>query len=201
MTNKKNKFFTFCFSLIPGAGEMYLGFYKMGISLMVLFSALCFIVSYLDINSTILFLPVIWFYSFFHVHNLNALPDEEFYALEDNWILPLGEDNYGLKEWAGKHRKLIAGILILFGISILWSNLTGFMYDFVNIMPFSNYIGNFVYRTSHAVPQAVIAFLILVLGVNLIRNKKEHLDSNQDTPASSPPFIEMGKEEESEDDR
>lgn len=201
MTSKKNKFLTFCFSLIPGAGEMYLGFYKMGISLMVLFSALCFIVSYLDINSTILFLPVIWFYSFFHVHNLNALPDEEFYALEDNWILPLGEDNYGLKEWVGRHRKLIAGILILFGISILWSNLTGFMYDFVNLMPFSHHIGSFIYRTGHAVPQAVIAFLIIVLGVNLIKNKKEHLDSNQDTPASSPPFLEMGQEEESEDDR
>ena len=37
MTNKKNKLITFFVSLIPGAGEMYLGFYKMGGSIMVLF--------------------------------------------------------------------------------------------------------------------------------------------------------------------
>ena len=37
MTNKKNKLITFFVSLLPGAGEMYLGFYKMGGSIMVLF--------------------------------------------------------------------------------------------------------------------------------------------------------------------
>lgn len=201
MTNKKNKFFTFCFSLIPGAGEMYLGFYKMGISLMALFSALWFIVGYLNVSSTMLFLPVIWFYSFFHVHNLNALPDEEFYALEDDWFLPMGEDNYGFKEWVEKHRKLIAGVLILFGISILWSNITGFLYDFVELLPFSNSISSFVYRSGRAIPQAVIALLIIVVGIKLIRNKKEHLDSTQDSQNSSPSFIEMKKEEESEEIR
>ena len=36
-TKKKNKFFTFCFSLFPGAGEMYMGFMKAGVSLMLLF--------------------------------------------------------------------------------------------------------------------------------------------------------------------
>ena len=30
MTRKKGKFLTFCCSLIPGAGEMYLGFLKTG---------------------------------------------------------------------------------------------------------------------------------------------------------------------------
>ena len=34
---KKNKFFTFMFSFIPGAAEMYMGFMKQGISLMTLF--------------------------------------------------------------------------------------------------------------------------------------------------------------------
>ena len=37
MINKKNRLFTFFFSLIPGAGEMYLGFYKSGASIMLLF--------------------------------------------------------------------------------------------------------------------------------------------------------------------
>ena len=34
---KKNKFFTFIFSLLPGAAEMYMGFMKNGLSMMVMF--------------------------------------------------------------------------------------------------------------------------------------------------------------------
>ena len=34
MTKKKNGFLAFCFSLIPGAGEMYMGFMKQGASIM-----------------------------------------------------------------------------------------------------------------------------------------------------------------------
>lgn len=40
MNNQKNRFWTFCFSLVPGAGEMYLGLYRQGISLMLCFFAL-----------------------------------------------------------------------------------------------------------------------------------------------------------------
>ena len=40
MTKKKGKLLTFCWSLIPGAGEMYLGFFKQGISLMAAFAVL-----------------------------------------------------------------------------------------------------------------------------------------------------------------
>ena len=36
-TKKKSRFLTFCFSLLPGAGEMYMGFMRMGLSLMLLF--------------------------------------------------------------------------------------------------------------------------------------------------------------------
>ena len=41
MTKKKNRLFTFCCSLLPGAGEMYLGFFKHGVSTMALFFLLC----------------------------------------------------------------------------------------------------------------------------------------------------------------
>ena len=43
MTKKKNRCWTFCFSFIPGAGEMYMGFMKMGISLMSLFVLVLFL--------------------------------------------------------------------------------------------------------------------------------------------------------------
>ena len=55
--NKKNGFWTFCFSLLPGAGEMYLGFMKMGISLMAIFFALCGLSGILNIG--VIMLPAV----------------------------------------------------------------------------------------------------------------------------------------------
>ena len=37
MKKQKHGFWVFIFSLIPGAGEMYMGFKKQGISIMLLF--------------------------------------------------------------------------------------------------------------------------------------------------------------------
>ena len=81
MTRKKNKLLTFLWSLIPGAGEMYLGFFKMGTSLMALFLLLLSFSGFLNFYVLSLLAPVVWFYSFFHTNNLNSLPDEELYAL------------------------------------------------------------------------------------------------------------------------
>ena len=86
---KKSGFLTFCFSFLPGAGEMYLGFMKMGASLMGMFFALIGVAYAL--NLPVLFFGIIveWFYSFFHVHNLAGLTDEEFLSIEDGsaWML------------------------------------------------------------------------------------------------------------------
>ena len=89
MQKQKKGFLLFISSLIPGAGEMYMGFFKQGISIMTLFWAIIAIAGGLNISSLVIFLPVLWFYSFFHVHNLKELPEEEFYAIEDNYILHL----------------------------------------------------------------------------------------------------------------
>ena len=83
MQKQKRGFLLFISSLIPGAGEMYMGFFKQGISIMTLFWAIIAIAGGLNISSLVIFLPVLWFYSFFHVHNLKELPEEEFYAIED----------------------------------------------------------------------------------------------------------------------
>ena len=37
MNNQKNRFWTFVLSLVPGAGEMYFGLYRQGVSLMLCF--------------------------------------------------------------------------------------------------------------------------------------------------------------------
>ena len=65
MTRKKNKLLTFLWSLIPGAGEMYLGFFKMGTSLMALFLLLLSFSGFLNFYVLSLLSPVVWFYMLF----------------------------------------------------------------------------------------------------------------------------------------
>ena len=61
MQKQKRGFLLFISSLIPGAGEMYMGFFKQGISIMTLFWAIIAIAGGLNISSLVIFLPVLWF--------------------------------------------------------------------------------------------------------------------------------------------
>ena len=83
MKKQKHGFWVFIFSLIPGAGEMYMGFKKQGLSIMLLFWGSIALASITGLGWLAMFLPVIWFYSFFNVHNLKSLSEEEFYSVED----------------------------------------------------------------------------------------------------------------------
>lgn len=189
MTNKKNKFFTFCCSMIPGAGEMYLGFYKQGISLMTSFFALCVIGGTLNLPSMIFLTPVIWFYSFFHVHNLNGLPDDEFYASEDDWLFHPGTDGKNLDYWFLKYRKLLAGLMIFFGFSLLWEIISDFVFRIFNVYHFSEEAWMILRSITNAVPQGVIAIVIILFGIHLIRQKKQLLDKEPDSIIPAPPYL------------
>ena len=68
MKKQKHGFWVFIFSLIPGAGEMYMGFKKQGLSIMLLFWGSIALASITGLGWLAMFLPVIWFYSFFNVH-------------------------------------------------------------------------------------------------------------------------------------
>ena len=91
MKKQKHGFWVFIFSLIPGAGEMYMGFKKQGLSIMLLFWGSIALASITGLGWLAMFLPVIWFYSFFNVHNLKSLSEEEFYSVEDNYILHMDQ--------------------------------------------------------------------------------------------------------------
>lgn len=174
MIKKKNGFLTFIFSLIPGAGEMYLGFMKEGISIMGTTTVLFAIAMSWGIELAIMCLPLIWFYSFFNVHNKASLSDEEFYTLEDDYLFHMDRiiPNGNL---TGRQMKVFGWILILFGIMIIWhpaiqSILAALR---VYISPdFAAIVGNFLYK----LPQYVVAAVLIICGIKLIRYKKKELE-------------------------
>ena len=53
-------------------------------------------------------LPVLWFYSFFHTHNLNSMSDEEFYTLEDDYLFHIHPQksemlSFGVNPYGDQH--------------------------------------------------------------------------------------------------
>ena len=86
MARQKNKILMFLFSLIPGAGQMYMGFMKQGLSLMTIFATLCAVGIWLDIKPLLFFAPIILLYSFFDATNKNSMDAEAFKTLEDHYL-------------------------------------------------------------------------------------------------------------------
>jgi hypothetical protein len=180
MIRKKNNFFTFIFSLLPGAGQMYLGFMKRGLSLMACFFFVILIGAWLNIGPFLLLLPLVWFYSFFDTHNLRSMPDDEFYAMEDNYLFlsDLPKDKIILLQ--GKYRNIVAIALIILGFSILWNNI----YEiFQRLLPI------YLIRVGYYLPQFVVGVAIILLGAYLIRGKKIELTREEPKKKESDPLF------------
>ena len=120
MTHKNNSLWRFLFSLIPGAGEMYMGFFKAGTSLMSLFFFFIFAAASIGFGELLIIDVIVWFYSFFHVHNLAAMPDEEFYVVEDNYLFSLENVLEKGRDFSNGGHKAFAGILIVVGSFMTW---------------------------------------------------------------------------------
>lgn len=180
MTRKKNVFFTFCFSLIPGAGEMYMGFFKQGISLMVLFFLIMTLSGYLNLGVFMFFQPVLWFYSFFHVHNLKSLPDDEFYALEDDFLFHADRIFDQEAPYWNKYKKLLSVLLIFFGANLLWDLVMDLIRAFLPMLGIHNF--SLLYSIQRAVPQIIIAIGLIAAGYYMIKSKKDELMDSKEEP-------------------
>ena len=175
MTRKRRGFWLFMFSLIPGAGEMYLGFFKQGISVMTIFFALIAGSAWLNIGALLFVMPVLWFYSFFHVHNLASLSDEEFFSIQDDYLFLSGSSEIRDMFSGAKGRKITAVVLIIVGISALWDIFCSFIYQ---ILEWCGIQIDSLYSVLNRVPQFAFAVLIIWFGVYLIKGKKEKLDTD-----------------------
>lgn len=172
MIKKKNKFLTFIFSLLPGAGEMYMGFMKMGVSLMSCFFLTVMIANLGMFDFVLCVTVIIWFYSFFHVHNLAGLPDEAFFEVKDVYLLPFAGKEDGKMTITGTYRKVVAVTLIVIGISGL---LRAFYYVSAKYIPQAVRVllSDFIF---YYLPRVAFSIAVIVLGIYMIRGKKKQLD-------------------------
>lgn len=168
MKKQKSKFFTFVFSLIPGAGHMYMGFMRTGLSIMGAFWLIIAVSAIIGLGELMFLLPLLWFYSFFDSMNKSGAPLEEFAAEEDRWLFP-GNAGNSLPGFLQKYRGVCGIILILFGLYILTNN---FIYRLDYALP------PYLREVIRLFPQLIIAVLIIMIGVRLILGKRKEMDKN-----------------------
>lgn len=196
MRKRKNRFLLFCCSLIPGVGEMYLGFMKMGVSLMSGFLLTSMVAGFSGLGILSAIPMVIWFYSFFHANNLGGLSVEELNSVEDNYLfIDLDDANVFKSSMTGKYRKGMAFVLIIIGISMLWDVVCDALYDVLGKELYYRYFREISNMISNHLPRLVIGIVIIWLGVKLIRGKKEELDKLEDKEEMSKP-LEIEKKDE-----
>ncbi len=171
MKSKKNRFWLFIFSLCPGAGHMYMGFMRMGLSFMLGFMLMIAVMSITGLDVLVVFPITLYIYSFFHANNIGSLDNEHFAALDDEYLFGFGDMERIRFRLDRKNRNLAAVVLIVLGIYMLWNVGFGMLRDY---MGWDNPVIRAIYYTMRdEVPRIVIAIAIIWFGVSLLRGKKE----------------------------
>lgn len=172
--NNKNGFITFICSLIPGAGEMYMGLMKSGVSIMLLCFLIGVICDFLSMGEFSLFIPILWFYSFFHVHNLKRMSYEEFQEVEDKPIF----DVFNWKE-------LPTNRMVMRCLGVLLIVVGGKMCIDQVLERFAEQIGSelfwqICYFVQDDVIRIIFGLVIIFIGVRLITGKRVKEEFSED---------------------
>lgn len=170
---KKNGILTFFFLFLPGAAEMYMGFMKNGLSLLLIFVLTIAVPAFMYLGDVFLFVPfVIYVYAFFHAINLWKAEDESFSELADRYFweeLTEGKNvcptNAELKKWG-------AAILILMGSLCIWNNIRYALSGMLDNVLSDEMMYIFI-QSMERIPRVIIAVMAVICGIKLIRRKKK----------------------------
>ena len=167
---KKNGILTFLFAFVPGAGQMYQGYMKRGLSLITLFF-LCIMAGML-LEPLVLTALIVWMYSFFDTFNLRA----QFIAgtaPADDYLVHFNTKVARLTLFFRDSHKLVGWALIALGAMVAYQNiimrvLGDVMWRWGQNSPFFRA----VYLMLDELPEVVVCVALIVCGVWLVRGPK-----------------------------
>lgn len=194
MKKQKNRFWLFVFSLCPGAGHMYMGLMRMGLSFMLGFMLLIAVTAITGIDVLAVLPVTLYIYSFFHANNIGGMDAEQFAALEDAYLFGFGEWDTSRLKLNKKNRNIAAVVCIVLGVCMLWNVAFGMVSDCVG---WDNpVIRNIYYTMRDEVPRTIIAIAVIWFGVSLLRGKKVDFAENDRTVEADPvenPVVSAGQ--------
>lgn len=167
---KKNGILTFLFAFVPGAGQMYQGYMKRGLSLITMF-CLCIMAGML-LEPLVLTALIVWMYSFFDTFNLRA----QFIAgtaPADDYLVHFNTKDARLTLFFRDSHKLVGWALIALGAMVAYQNiimrvLGDVMWRWGQNNPFFRA----VYLMLEQLPQIVTCVALIVCGLWLVRGPK-----------------------------
>lgn len=163
----KNGLLTLLFAFIPGAGQMYQGYMKRGLSLMLM----CCVIGVLAMlfAPIALFLMLVFMYSFFDTLNLRAqiaLGN----APADDYLVHLDPKDKRLARLLLDSHKLVGWLLIAFGALIAYQNLIMNIFgDLVYRWGHSSPVFRALYLVMDSLPDVVVCVVLIVCGVWLVK--------------------------------
>ena len=172
---KKNGILTLLFALIPGAGEMYQGYMKRGLSLITMF-CLFVVIGVSTLQVLTIGCAIVWMYSFFDTYDLirHMAAGEP----KEDSLLVLG--NYGeIKKLVPQHNRLIGWGLVGFGVWALYETfISTWLYTLL-----CNLVGEgYAYDIITGIPNVVIAALLIFAGLKLLGLHPEKINRDDELP-------------------
>lgn len=177
---KRNTFLTLLFSLVPGAGQMFQGYMKRGVSLAVLF--LIPILAGAILPGLSALAAIVYMYSFFDSLNLHSQLKEggrEVYApmADDDYLVHLGklhnEDFERLV--SGRHHLLGWGIVLVGCVLLYQSCIRPVLYSLIWLIE-ADEIREVLFQMTRGIPQLAFAVVLVLVGLWLIRGPKKQKD-------------------------
>ena len=168
---KKNGILTFLFAFVPGAGQMYQGYMKRGLSLITLFF-LCIMAGMLLLDPLALTALIVWMYSFFDTFNLRA----QFIAgtaPADDYLVHFNTKDARLTLFFRDSHKLVGWALIALGAMVAYQNII--MWVLGDVMwrwGQNNPFFRAVYLMLDELPEVVVCVALIVCGLWLVRGPK-----------------------------
>jgi hypothetical protein len=173
MNANKNGFLTFLCACVPGAGQMYYGYMRRGLSILAVFALNMALTS--AIGSMAVCLPVIWMYSFFDTYDLirrisHGCPKEDNFLLGDS-----------LFQNARSHNRLLGWLMVALGIWAAYSTLIQPLLATL-LLAFGLDAGTILDR----IPGIVVAVLLILGGVWLLGRRSFAQGRNAGTDGADP---------------
>lgn len=188
----KNGFLTFCFAFWPGAGQMYQGYMKRGLSLISLFCG-GFVLAWLA-EPLLVVMPIVWMYSFFDTFNLRAQLGAG-NAPADDYLVHLGRDE-SLERLLARRHKLFGWALVALGAYVFYDS---FVMEFLENLIWRYDVHNWLvwglYEALRQVPQLALCLALILLGLWLVRGPRGAQSGSAGPAASAPEDVFAGEED------
>ena len=187
---KKNGILTLLFACIPGAGQMYQGYMKRGLSLITMFCLFIIVGSATGLDALVVGCIVVYMYSFFDTFNLRAQIIAE-NAPADDYLVHINWKDKRMQQFMMDSHKLLGWGLIALGGLVAYENVI--MRVFGDVMwrwGQNNPVFRAIYLMLDELPQIVTCVALIVCGLWLVRGPKGKKNRKKPEPPQDEDFTE-----------